>query len=265
MHPTEGRQTFASRLDTTDVDCAVLISLPPPEFPYRTEITDAPERLKNLMDWTQLDSRIHPFFWVDPLEEAAEEQVADAAAAGVSGFKIICNRCFPHDAHVVRTAEAISATGKPLLMHSGILWDGSASSRYNRPAEFEALCQIPGLRLALAHVSWPWTDEMIAVFGKYHNSRSMAKPPNAELYIDLTPGTPPCYRRDVLTRLFSTGYDADDFVWFGSDNVAADYKPDDTTEWVERDSAILSDLGLDAERIDRIFQGNLARFLEEAE
>lgn len=50
----------------------------------------------------------------------------------------------------------------PLLFHSGIFIDGR-SGRFCRPSFFEAQREHPGVRVALAHLGWPWTDEAIAV------------------------------------------------------------------------------------------------------
>jgi hypothetical protein len=105
-----------------------------------------------------------------------------------------------------------------MLFHSGILYDGRDTSRYNRPAEFECLLDVPGLRFAMAHISWPWCDEMIALYGKFqaaHGSRADVP----ELFIDTTPGTPAIYRRDALTKVFTVGFDVKHNVLFGSDSV----------------------------------------------
>ncbi len=117
---------------------------------------------------------------------------------------------------------AIANAGKPLLLHSGILYNGKASSRFNRPAEFEALLTIPGLRFALAHIGWPWCDGTIALFGHYS---ALFRPRGAqasEMFIDLTCGTPPIYRHEALTKLCTVGFDVWDHLLFGTDSTAAD-------------------------------------------
>ena len=59
--------------------------------------------------------------------------------------------------------RTISQADRPILFHSGILWDGKPSGPYNHPAGFESLLEVDGLRFCLAHISWPWCDELIAV------------------------------------------------------------------------------------------------------
>lgn len=75
------------------------------------------------------------------------------------------------------------------------------SSQYNRPSEFEPLLEINGLKFSLAHISWPWCDELIAVYGKFLNAYAGNPDHSVEMFIDITPGTPPIYRQEVLTKL----------------------------------------------------------------
>ena len=105
--------------------------------------------------------------------------------------------------------RAFSGTAKP-------------SSPFNRPAEFEALLAVKGLTFCLAHIGWPWCDEMIAVYGN-SSTRTLKHADAGEMFIDLTPGTPPIYRKEALTKLFTVGYDIEDNVIFGTDCTADDY------------------------------------------
>ena len=92
--------------------------------------------------------RLHPVYWIDPTEEDAPRQVELAAAAGVVGFKVICGNHYPGDPRAMKTYERMAQVHKSVLFHSGILWDGKSSSRYNRPSEFEDLLPIAGLTFA---------------------------------------------------------------------------------------------------------------------
>ncbi|MGB9620718.1 MAG: amidohydrolase family protein, partial [Armatimonadota bacterium] len=184
------------RMGAAGVDGAVLISYAPAAFGWEARM--AAERLDNLLAWVDGCDVLYPVFWIDPLEPDALDQVALANRVGVRGFKVICTHFYPGDPRALDVFRAIAESGKPIMFHSGILWDGHDSSRYNRPVEFESLLAVPGLRFSLAHVSWPWCDECIAVFGKLRLSDLAGK-----MYIDLTPGTPPIYRQEVLTRLFT--------------------------------------------------------------
>ncbi len=122
----------------------------------------------------------------------------------------MCSRFYPGDSRAIKVYKAIAERRKPILFHSGILFDGQDSSRFNRPFEFEALINIEGLRFALAHISWPWHDECIAVYGKLLCVRNSRPGVMDEMFIDTTPGTPAIYREEVLTKLLSTVNDGFD-------------------------------------------------------
>ncbi|MCX7049168.1 MAG: hypothetical protein NTX50_27235 [Candidatus Sumerlaeota bacterium] len=249
------------RMRAAGVDGGVLLSLPPSCFDWLGHPLTAAERLDNLFAWVEGHANLYPVFWIDPLEPDAMEQVALAHRRGVRAFKVICNRFYPRDPRALEVFQAIARTGKPILFHSGILWDGADSSRYNRPAEFEALLEVEGLKFSLAHISWPWCDEHIAVYGKIRQAYSVRPNLSVEMFVDLTPGTPPIYRQEALTKLFTVGYEVEDNIFFGSDCHAENYATDWTREWIERDNGIYRQLGLKPETIEKIHSRNLMRFL----
>ena len=84
---------------------------------------------------------------------------------------------------------------------------------------------------------------------------------DVEMFIDTTPGTPPIYRRDALTQLFTVGYNVAHNVMFGSDNHANQYNSDYARTWIERDRAILAEIDVDEATVDNVFGENLKRFL----
>jgi len=254
-------EAFHEKLEEAGVAGGVVISLPPAAFPAVAQPRPFAERLDHLFAWVEGRETLYPFFWIDPLEDDAFEQVRAAAERGVSGFKVICNHFHAYEERPMDVFRAVAAAGRPILFHSGILWDAQDSSRYNRPAEFECLLEVPGLRFALAHISWPWCDEAIAVYGKFLNARRRRPDLSAEMFIDTTPGTPILYRREVLTRLYTIGYDVARNVFFGSDCLTGAYAPDTVREWIERDTMILREIGVAREAVDAAFGGNLRRFL----
>lgn len=157
--------------------------------------------------------------------------------------------------------KAIAELDKPILFHSGILWDGAFSSIYNRPAGFEVLLGIKGLRFALAHISWPWYDECIAVYGKFLHARRGGYGVSCEMFIDVTPGTPSIYRKDALTKLLKTGYPVENNILFGSDNYIDNYYIHATANTIHNDNLIYDELEINQEIRNCIFSGNLKRFL----
>jgi predicted TIM-barrel fold metal-dependent hydrolase len=121
--------------------------------------------------------------------------------------------------------------------------------------------EVEGLRFCLAHISWPWCDELVAVYGKFLNAYTSRPDLTVEMFVDITPGTPPIYRRDALAKLFCSGYDVEHNVLFGSDCDANDYNVAWVQEWMERDQGIFRELGLAQESIDGVYGVNLKRFL----
>lgn len=255
------RVDFEQKLGEAGVRGGVILSLRPSSFIKDSGWHGFEERLDYALDFCDGHDDLYPFYWIDPTEKSALDQVDEAVRRGVAGFKIICNHFYPGDPRAMPVYHTIARHDKPILFHSGILWDGADSGIYNRPVGFEALLPVSGLRFVLAHVSWPWYDECIAVYGKFQNTYATGGKNNSEMYIDLTPGSPPIYRRDVITKLFTVGYDIADNLIFGTDSNTEEYNVAWTKEWVERDTALMNELGVDAKTQKKVFSGNLLRFL----
>ena len=260
-------EVLIQRLNSAGIDRIILLSYHPASF-YREgsaegEIFGKPvtpnDALKRVIEWAAFSDRIIPFFWIDPLEEDAFEQVDNAVAAGIAGFKVICNRHFPGDDRPMQVWERIAQANKPVLFHSGILYGSGPWSHYNRPVGFEPLLEIPRLRFALAHVSWPWCDECLAVFGFWQN-RAEHGTTSAQMFIDTTPGTPRIYRREVFTKMFTVGYHIEDNVLFGTDcnsNYSADY----AKQVMTMDEDALENAGVSPEQKEKYYGKNALRFL----
>jgi predicted TIM-barrel fold metal-dependent hydrolase len=255
------RPALEQKLADAGMEGGVLLSLRPASFVDDPFWYSFEERLDHVLRYCEGNPNLYPFFWVDPTERSAVKQVEEAARRGVAGFKIICNHFYPGDPRAMPVYHAMACHNKPLLFHSGILWDGAPSAAFNHPGGFESLLPVSGLRFMLAHVSWPWCDECIAVYGKFQNAYSSGGVNNSEMFIDLTPGTPPVFRRDVITKLFTVGYDIEDNLVFGTDCNTGDYNVAWTKEWVERDTALMNELGVSAATQEKVFSGNLMRFL----
>jgi len=268
MNPAlQSKEELIKQLDIAGIDRIVLLSLHPASF-YRkdsidTDIFGKPTTpaasLAQVMEWAAFSDRVIPFFWIDPLEEDAAEQVDKAVAAGIAGFKAICNRHFPGDERPMQIWERIAKAGKPILFHSGIFWGCGPSSQYNRPAGFEPLFEIPRLRFALAHVSWPWCDENLAVYGYWLN-RSKRGSTTAEMFIDTTPGTPHIYRREVFKKIFTIGYDIENNLIFGTD-CNSKYSSGSAKGILAMDKDALDYAGAGPEQKEKYYGKNFLRFL----
>ena len=173
-------------------------------------------------------------------------------------FSASCNR--PCDERTIPVYAKIAASGKPLVFHSGILWDALPSSEYFRPVLFEGLLEVPGLRFALAHVSWPWHDECLAVFGKLYNAPARRGTAVPKMFIDTTRGTPEIYRKEVLTKIAAFSWHRGR-IMFGTDCVVSHYNVKNCRHAMDCDDAIFGELGLDAQATDRYYRGALQDFL----
>ena len=263
----QSKEELLKQLDAAGIDRITLLSYHPASF-YREGSTDdaiygkpmtPAAALAQVMEWAAFSDRIIPFYWIDPLEEDAFDQVDKAIASGIAGFKVICNRHFPGDDKPMQVWERIAKAGKPILFHSGILYGNGPWSQYNRPVGFEPLLDIPRLRFAMAHVSWPWCDENLAVYG-FSRSRKRRNTTSAEMFIDTTPGTPRIYRREVFNKIYNIGYDIENNVIFGTD-CNSNYSPEKVSRILSMDKDALDHAEVSSAQREKYYSMNFLRFL----
>ena len=250
------------RLSAIGMSGAFILSLPPENFYDYSPITNPTERLSLLKDWCLGRSSFYPFFWLDPTADDAIAQVEMCCHKDIMGFKVICDHFYPSNIKAMEVFKLIAKKNKPILFHSGILWDAKVSSKYNRPVEFECLLEIHHLRFAMAHISWPWCDELLAVYGKFQRQKNCSPEIAPEMFIDTTPGTPPIYREAELSKLYMIGYELEDNLMFGTDGTADDYCSEWAGKLFHRDKTILKRIALDEEKIAKYFGKNAERFIE---
>ncbi len=224
---------------------------------------DYEERMKNVFDWVKgYEDRLFPVLWIHPREENICEKIADAANRGIAAFKMICDDYYVYDDISMKAIECISKTGKPILFHSGILWLGKAvAANYNRPANWEILLNVPNLSFALAHCSWPWYDECIAIYGRMMAAHRHYPDDASEMFFDITPGTPEIYREDLFNKLFNAGYDATHNIMFGTDMSADNYDFEYAKKLINFDNMLYDKLGIPAKTQQLIYQDNFLRFI----
>ena len=148
------------------------------------------------------------------------------------------------------------ALGIPILFHSGIFIDGR-SGRFCRPTFFEALRDHPGLRITLAHLGWPWTDEAIAV-GLIDRIHGIA-PDTAMFRFDISFGPPPPYRAPVLRLALDVLTPA--LLQFGSDCFLP-CPGDEIAARIRTVRELLDALDVCAADSERIFAGTAAAWLD---
>jgi hypothetical protein len=204
-------------MDAAGLDKICLFS-PPPTIPHPVQ------GLRSMRQWSEwlarlasaAPDRILPFAWIEPTLPGAVDEVDYAISdLGFRGIKMIPNHWYPTDEAVFPVYAKIEELGAPVLFHSGILFLHGDSSRFCRPVYFEALLNFPRLRFALAHISWPWVDECLAVYGRFR-AAVRDRPEQMQMWIDTTPGTPPAWRREALHKAFAYA-DPARILW-GSDS-----------------------------------------------
>jgi predicted TIM-barrel fold metal-dependent hydrolase len=114
------------------------------------------------------------FASVDPARPDAVERVRRLIAEhDVKGFKFHPNlqEFFPNDERVYPLYEAIAAAGLPALFHSGhsgigtgVPGGGGLRLKYSNPMCLDDVAaDFPGLKIVIAHPSFPWQDEAISI------------------------------------------------------------------------------------------------------
>lgn len=146
---------------------------------------------------------------VNPLAPGATDELQWAYEHGLKGLKLFCIGWYPEDERVAPIYEKAASLGMPILFHTGILGDGR-NSQYHRPAGFEVIKDFPDLKIIMAHVGWPWTDEAIAVAGMGPKFRG-----NYQIHVDITPGAPLLWRKEVINK--AVNYLDEGVLVFGTD------------------------------------------------
>lgn len=156
-----------------------------------------------------------PFASIDPARGRAGVQEAHRLVrqAGVRGFKLHPNvqEFFPNDRVAYPLYEACQELGVPVVLHTGLTGvggglpgGGGVRLKYSNPmAVDDVAVDFPELTIILAHPSFPWQDEALAIATH-----------KANVYIDLS-GWSPKYFPEQLVQYANTLLK--DKVLFGSD------------------------------------------------
>ncbi|NQT88993.1 amidohydrolase [bacterium] len=183
-------------MDANGVDRILLCS--PTE---RVSLQQTRENLlltKTLMD--AAPGRIDGLAWLNPtvpgMRGLAEEALTDL---GFVGIKIIPDHWFAYEERLEPFWETLHTLHARVLFHTGILYAYDDGSRFCRPLWLEKLLHYPNIRFAMAHISWPWCEECLAVMGRM---RAAVHGTDAawQSYVDLTPGTPEHIRRQAVAN-----------------------------------------------------------------
>jgi predicted TIM-barrel fold metal-dependent hydrolase len=207
---------------------------------------------------SEAPDRIIGFVWLEPrLKNAVQILEWAVTSKEIKGVKMIPDHWYPYDEFMYPIYEKIEKLDVPVIFHSGILFGFKDSSRFCRPVNYEVLLSFPDLRFALAHISWPWVDECLALWGRFRASLEEIGG-EMRMFIDITPGTPLMYRKDSLQKLIA--YGAEEHMLFGTDCIAGGLERGKLH--VARDTSILRQvIGASREVINKIMGENALRFL----
>ncbi|MBM3211434.1 hypothetical protein FJZ33_04385 [Candidatus Poribacteria bacterium] len=203
---------------------------------------------------SEAGDRIIPFAFIEPRLKSAPQEVERAVTkAGVKAVKMIPMQWYPGGPEARAVYEKINELEVPMLFHSGILWGTKDDSQYCRPVYYEALLDYPKIKFAMAHISWPWCDELLAVCGKFRAAR------RNQIFIDITSGAPRFWKVDALRKALI--YLGDDTIVFGSDSSAtgADYM----RRRIDEDMSMLrEEVGVTKDTIEKIFGTNAMKLFQ---
>ena len=252
---------LVSELNKAGIYGAGVFSVKPEKPPFEN-VESIEKRTSDILTWCEgYTDVLYPVLYIHPYEENVIEEVKKASERGIVAFKMICNTYYVSEQKSMDLLNAIAELDKPVIFHSGILWDGLVSSEYNKPVNWEALLDIPNLRFSMGHCSWPWIDECIALYGKFLNAYTRRSDISSEMFFDITPGTPEIYRRELLTKLFTIGYDVEHNIMFGLDNKASEYNYNRAKDWLVLDKEIMDDLKVPYETREKLYCENFMRFI----
>jgi len=213
------------------------------------------EKLQTAQPLTRAQpDRISVLAFVNPTIDGMADLTAEAVEEmGFIGVKIIPDHWFTHEQRLEPFWERMNELKASILFHTGILHGHMDSSRFCRPVYLEKLLHYPDIRFAMAHISWPWCEECLAVMGRMRAAQRKGEVPAWQSWIDLTPGTPPYIRRQAVAN--AVEHIGPERIMFGTD-CGAPGKLGYQKALVEEYLGILRDLGLDEAQVERIMSGS---------
>lgn len=173
-------------------------------------------RLEQLMETVKNVPGYNPVFWIDPMEADFAKQLDACEAQGIRAIKIICSHYYPKD--ILPQLQQIADKNMGIIFHTGIIWAENALAEYSRPINFEHLIKLKNARFSMAHISWPWCEECISLYGRFETHNKDYPDRKVTMFIDTTPGTPFARRHFFLKMIYSVGYDVAHNVVWGTDS-----------------------------------------------
>jgi len=240
--------SVVERMDANGVDRILVCS--PTE---RVSLQTTRENLvltKRLFD--AAPERISGLAWINPTIPGAAGLAEEALGEmGFAGIKIIPDHWYAYEERLEPFWEKMHALRASILFHTGILYGYDDGSRFCRPLWLEKLLHYPNIRFAMAHISWPWCEECLAVMGRMRAAAGYGTE-RWQSYVDITRGTPPHIRKQALAN--AVAFCGPERLLFGTDSVLPG-PMGSQREHIETDLAIFDELGLDERQKERIMSG----------
>jgi len=187
-------------MDDNGVDRTIVISQAERNSLQRTRENLA--ATKRLFDYAP--DRLSGLARVDPTIPGMVDLARRALVEmGFVGIKIIPDHWYPYEERVEPFWEAMNELGASILFHTGILYGFEDGSRFCKPLYLEKLLFYPRIRFSMAHISWPWCDECLAVMGRMRAARGY-NVDEWQSYIDITPGPPLYIRKQAFSNALQT-------------------------------------------------------------
>lgn len=206
---------------------------------------------KKLFD--EAPDRISGLAWVTPTIDGIIDLAAEAMGEmGFVGIKIIPDHFFVYEERLEPFWAKLDELRAAILFHTGILYGHEDGSRFCKPLYLEKMFHYPNIRFAMAHISWPWCEESLAVMGRMRSAHRSDPDHPYQSYIDITPGTPPHIRKQALANAID--FCGPERIMFGSDDCV----PSDLSyqrEVLEGDLKLFDEIGLDERGQARILAG----------
>ena len=198
-------------------------------------------------------SRLGCLAWINPtIPNAAGLAELALTELGYCGLKIIPDHWYPYEPRLEPFWEKMNALKTSILFHTGTLWEFEDGSRFCHPEYLEKLMNYPNIRFAMAHISWPWCEECLAVMGRMKAAVGYTKP-GWQSYIDLTPGAPRHVRKQAIANAIDFCGGVDHIMWGTDSSTGKDLSRQ--KEILDSDLAIFKELGLDKAQQERILSG----------
>jgi predicted TIM-barrel fold metal-dependent hydrolase len=220
------------------------------------ERVSLPKTRENLLVTKRLfdaaPDRISGLAWLGPTIPGIRGLAREALEElGFTGIKLIPDHWYAHEQRLEPFWETLHELRASVLIHTGILYGNDDGSRFCKPLYLEKLLHYPNIRFAMAHISWPWCEECLAVMGRMRAAAAGDKA-RWQSYVDLTRGTPAHIREQAVANAVS--FCGAERILFGTDSRVPDGLAKQT-EHIELDLAIFDKLGLDEAQKVRIMSG----------